>query len=318
MTERIDEADFGKLTELAMAVPGRAHMRPVIQKELLHYDILYCLDNAGLLDQLTFQGGASLRLCHGAPRYSEDLDFVGGKDFNRQQLEPVKDCIERYVGRRYGLEVSVKEPKELKADREYADLKIDKWQIAVITAPERSRIPQQRIKVKVANINACSREPRALQLNYDFLPEGYGDTLVLTETLDEIMADKLVSLVNTTGYVRNRDIWDLRWLRQQGAEPRLEWVKNKLLDYRVDDYPDKLAQMLERLPEIIEGDVFQREISRFIPREVAERTLEKSKFNQFLTTEVSSLLERVWLALQRSQGRCPGADEHADPPHGNE
>ena len=95
-------------------------------------------------------------------------------------------------------------------------------------------------------------------------------------------------------------------------------MKNKLLDYRVDDYPDKLAQMLGCLPEIIEGDVFQREISRFIPREVAERTLEKSKFNQFLITEVSSLLERVRLALEHSQGRCPRADEHADPPHGNE
>jgi len=29
--------------------------------------------------------------------------------------------------------------------------------------------------------------------------------LILVETLDEVMADKLVSLVNTTGYVRHRD-----------------------------------------------------------------------------------------------------------------
>lgn len=59
-----------------------------------------------------------------------------------------------------------------------------------------------------------------MRLNYNFLPDGYADTLVLTETLDEVMADKLVSLVNTTGYVRHRDIWDLRWLKQQGAKVR--------------------------------------------------------------------------------------------------
>jgi len=53
-------------------------------------------------------------------------------------------------------------------------------------------------------------EPRALNINYPFLPDGSGDTLILTETLHEVMADKRVSLVNTTGYVRNRDIWDLR------------------------------------------------------------------------------------------------------------
>lgn len=297
MAERIDKADFERLTALAMSDPGRRHMRPVIQKELLHYDILYSLDAAGLLDRLTFQGGTSLRLCHGSPRFSEDLDFVGGKIFTRQQLEPIKDCIEHYIGQRYGLGVSVREPRELKHEREYADLKIDKWQIAVVTSPERKDIPQQRIKLEVANIDAYSREPRALELNYNFLPEGYGDTLVLTETLDEIMSDKLVSLVNTTGYVRHRDIWDLRWLKQQGAQPKTDWVAQKISDYRIDDYPDKLQRMLRQLPTIIEGAVFQREISRFIPREVAQRTLEKPKFYQFLTREVSDLLRQVEAAL---------------------
>lgn len=297
MTELINKADFERLTALAMNDPGRAHMRPVIQKELLHYDILYSLDNAGLLDQLTFQGGTSLRLCHGSPRFSEDLDFVGGKGFTRKQLEPIKECIEHYVSHRYGLKVTVKEPDELRDEREYADLKIEKWQIAVITAPRHKHIPQQRIKVEVANVDAYSREPRALQLNYAFLPEGYGDTLVLTETLDEIMADKLVSLVNTTGYVRNRDIWDLRWLKQQGAELRADWVANKVRDYRVDDYPDKLAHMVKRLPGIIDGEVFQRELVRFIPQEVVERTLKKPKFNQFLATEVAGLLQQVQTSL---------------------
>jgi len=298
MTEFINIADFERLTALAMSDPGRTHMRPVIQKELLHYHILYCLDDAGLLDQLTFQGGTSLRLCHGSPRFSEDLDFVGGKGFTRKQLEPIKDCIEHYIGQRYALKVTVKEPKELKDEREYADLKIEKWQIAVITAPRRKEVPQQRIKVEVANVDAYSREPRALQLNYSFLPEGYGDTLVLTETLDEVMADKLVSLVNTTGYVRNRDIWDLRWLKQQGAELRVEWVVNKVRDYRIDDYPGKLAHMVKRLPEIINGEVFQREMMRFIPQEVVERTLKKPKFNQFLANEVTSLLQQVQAAIQ--------------------
>lgn len=299
MAEQINKADFEHLTALAMSDPGRAHMRPVIQKELLHYDILYSLDSAGLLDQLTFQGGTLLRLCHGSPRFSEDLDFVGGKNFSRHQLEPIKDCIEQYIGQRYGLTVIVREPRELKHEREYADLKIDKWQIAVITAPQHKHIPQQRIKVEVANIDAYSREPKALQLNYNFLPEGYGDTLVMAETLDEVMADKLVSLVNTTGYVRNRDIWDLRWLKQQGAELRTDWVVHKINDYRIDNYPEKLAHMLERLPGIIDGEVFQREIVRFIPQDVAERTLKKPRFNQFLTAEVSGLLKQLQVSLPK-------------------
>lgn len=293
----ISREDFDRLTELAMTEPGRNHMRPVIQKELLHYDILYSLETEGLLDQLTFQGGTSLRLCYGSPRFSENLDFVGGEDFTRKQLEPIRDCIEHYIGQRYGLEVVVKEPRELKDERESVDLKIDRWQVSVVTAPAHSHIPRQRIKIEVANIKAYSRQPRALQVNYNFLPDGYGDTLVLAESLDEVMADKLVSLVNTTGHVRNRDIWDLRWLKQQGAAPRTDWVLRKIRDYRIDDYPDKLSRMLERLPQIIEGKAFTAEMSRFLPGDVAERTLRKPGFLTVLTAEVHELLQQVQTAL---------------------
>ncbi|MDK9607051.1 nucleotidyl transferase AbiEii/AbiGii toxin family protein [Lelliottia wanjuensis] len=290
-----NKANFVQLTELAMQGTGRAHMRPVIEKELLHYDILFCLDANGLLDQLTFQGGTSLRLCYGAPRFSEDLDFSGGVDFNSKQLQAMKTCLERYIGDRYGFEVSVKEPAELKDEPEYAGLNVDKWQVTITTAPERRDLPRQRIKIEVANIPSYSREPKALLANYEFLPDGYSDTLVLAESLDEIMADKLVSLVNTQRYVRNRDIWDLRWLKQQGAIVRMDWIKNKVSDYSVEDYSGKVATMLARLPDIIKGDAFRNEMARFIPQDVQERTLHKEKFFIFLTAEITGLLQQVQL-----------------------
>ena len=293
MTRRVEKADFAELVDLAMSGNGLARMRSVIQKELLHYDILYSLDSEGLLDQLTFQGGTLLRLCHGAPRYSEDLDFVGGKDFNRQQLEPLKHCIEHYIGQRYDLNVSVSEPSDLKHDRENDNLKIEKWQISVTTDPGRRHIPRQRIKIEIANIDACTREVRAVRLHYASLPEGYGDTLVLSETLDEVMADKLVSLVNTTGYVRNRDIWDIHWLKRKGIEIRIEWVLQKICDYRIDNYQQKLGRMLKRLPEIIQGKVFQRELERFIPMDITQRTLDKPNFRQYLISEMSEMLEQL-------------------------
>ncbi|MDK9357993.1 nucleotidyl transferase AbiEii/AbiGii toxin family protein [Lelliottia sp. V106_10] len=292
-----NKANFVQLTELAMQGTGHAHMRPVIEKELLHYDILFCLDANGLLDQLTFQGGTSLRLCYGAPRFSEDLDFSGGVDFNSKQLQAMKTCLERYIGDRYGFEVSVKEPAELKDEPEYAGLNVDKWQVSITTAPERRDLPRQRIKIEVANIPSYSREPKALLANYEFLPDGYSDTLVLAESLDEIMADKLVSLVNTQRYVRNRDIWDLRWLKQQGAIVRMGWIKNKVSDYSVEDYSGKVATMLARLPDIIKGDAFRNEMARFIPQDVQERTLHKEKFFIFLTAEITGLLQQVQLGF---------------------
>jgi predicted nucleotidyltransferase component of viral defense system len=95
---------------------------------------------------------------------------------------------------------------------EFRGINVDKWQVSVTTAPKQKSIPRQRIKIEIANIEAYTSETMALQANYEFLPDGYADTLLRVETLDEIMADKLISLANTEKYIRHRDIWDLRWL----------------------------------------------------------------------------------------------------------
>ncbi len=224
----VDTVSLDYLVDLAMQASEYTHMRPVIEKELLYYDILYALDQANLLDQLTFQGGTALRLCYGLERFSEDLDFVGGSGFASAQLSDIKICLEDYLGKRYGLDVSAKEPKEMRKDPIYAEIKVDKWQVSITASPDRKEIPKQKIKLEIANITAYSRNPRALRHNYDFLPDGYQDTLVFTESLDEIMADKLISFVNTARYIRHRDIWDLRWLKQKGAAINFQYIQNKI------------------------------------------------------------------------------------------
>ena len=288
-----EKENFNLLVDKAMSSNVRAHMRPVIAKELLHYDILFALDKYDLLDKLTFQGGTSLRLCYGAPRFSEDLDFVGGKDFATAMLMTMKNCIEKHIGSRYGLEITVKEPSEMSSIPEYEDIKIDKWQIRVTTSPERKDLPKQKVKVEVGNIPAYSREPRPLLQNYDFLPDGYSDTLVLVETLDEIMADKCISLVNNQKYVRHRDIWDLHWLRRQGATLNADFIRSKIRDYKADNYLDKLDDRVDHLEEIIHGKTFRDEMSRFIPMDIQERTLQKEKFLIYLTNEIKKLLSVV-------------------------
>ena len=85
---RVD--NFNKLVAHVMQGSKRAQMRPVVEKELLYYDILFGLDKMGLMEKLTLQGGTALRLCHGAPRYSEDLNFAGGENFKTADLLAIK------------------------------------------------------------------------------------------------------------------------------------------------------------------------------------------------------------------------------------
>lgn len=48
--------------EIASKVDG-AGLTPVIEKEIVHYEIIRSLGRNGLLQDITFQGGTSLRLC---------------------------------------------------------------------------------------------------------------------------------------------------------------------------------------------------------------------------------------------------------------
>ena len=290
---KTEQENFAQLVNLAMQTTNVSHMRAVIEKELLHYDILFALERGGFLDKLVFQGGTSLRLCYGGNRYSEDLDFAGGKEFNSLMLKDIKACIEKYIGERYGLEVTVKEPKELKKDPKYSELKIDKWQVAVVTAPQRKDLPKQKIKLEVANIPAYTKQPLPLNVNYDFLPDGYSDTLILAESLDEVMADKIISLPATTKYVRHRDIWDLAWLQQQGAQLDIELVKNKVADYQLEQYQSMLSHLIDRLPELITSPEFIGEMKRFLDTEVFDRTLGKEKFQLYLQNTLTELFKTV-------------------------
>jgi hypothetical protein len=217
----------------------------------------------------------------------------------------MKACIEKYIGKRYGLEVTVKEPKELREDPQYAELSIEKWQVAVVTSPERKDLPKQKIKLEIANVPAYTKDPLPLLVNYDFLPDGYSDTLILTETLDEVMADKIISLPATTRYVRHRDIWDLAWLQQQGAQLNIDLVRYKIADYKLDAYEAMLSGLIERLPALVSSSEFTGEMKRFLPTDVFERTLAKEKFQIYLRNTLLTLFRSVESQLL---GNTPAPD----------
>ena len=70
---------FDRLVDSALTKRSAlAQLRPVVEKELLHHDILRTMAEMDVLQHLTFIGGTCLRACYGSNRLSEDLDFTGG------------------------------------------------------------------------------------------------------------------------------------------------------------------------------------------------------------------------------------------------
>jgi len=293
--------DFNQLVELAMRKPGLTTIRPVIEKEILHYDIFQALDVAGLLKGLVFQGGTSLRLCRGSQRFSEDLDFAGGRDFVASNMANIRDCLEDHIGSRYGLRVEVTERPHQERD----GVKVDKWQVSVETAPGNRHMPRQKIRLEVAAVPAYTSELLPLRMNYEFL-EGYPSVLVLAETVSEVMADKVLAFPAALGTrVRHRDIWDLAWLDQQGASLNPGMVLRKVSDYAVENYEELLDGAISQIPEIVRSKPFKDQMQRFIDRNTFTARLGDERFLDYLTSTVSGIFGKMKTSLSLSGPTTP-------------
>ena len=300
--------DLSYLVDLAMEDPRLGGMQLVVEKELLHYDILFAMDRGRFLDGLVFHGGTALRLCHGAPRFSEDLDFSGGADFTSSRLASLGDYLATYLSGRYGLETVVKPLPEIREVPDASKLVTDKWRISVVTRPGRPEIPRQRVHLEVCNVPSYASAPMSLLRNYDFLPDGYENLVIRVETRDEILADKLVAFPATLPTcTRWRDLWDMRWLERQGAIANADLVRAKIRDYRIDGFAALLETAIGRIPDLVDSNEFVAQMGRFLTEPVAERTIRRLMWRNGLVRELEGMLTGLWRQLApRKDLRPPG------------
>ena len=289
--------DFVQLVDRAMRDSNFKHLRHAIEKELLIYDVLFCLEQHNLLDNIVFQGGTLLRLGHGGERLSEDLDFAAGANFSLTDFSNIKFVIEEFFLQRYGLTVEVKEPRVESRNEDCGGVTVYRWRVNAMMYPERKDLPKQRVKFEVANVPAYTKEIVSIRAHYDFLPDGYDDVLIVSETLHEVMADKLISLPANTRYIRYRDIWDLYWLVKRRADIDTDLVEQKIIDYQLSNYTDLLNRTLSQLPNVVISTEFHTEMQKLLPTDVYEYTLRKEKFCTHMLISVQELFAKVQHAL---------------------
>lgn len=289
---------FDALVERALRKQELKGMRSLVEKELLHYDILFAMERKGYLNYLVFRGGACIRLCYGASRYSENLDFVADNAFDDAEMYNLASALTDYLSGKYRLEVYVKTPSELKVDSNPAENAIDKWRINIITQQTRSDLPWQEVKIDVAKVPAHTGELRTLKQYYDFLPDGYDEFLLHVETRDEILADKLVAYTaNLDTHIRYQDIWDMAWLSRIRAQVDDKIVEKKVSEYGITNFKSALICATSGTPEITASETFRDELGRLLPRNVAERTLSRGSYVEYLSNTSTEMLEKLRKSL---------------------
>jgi len=269
-----------------------ASMRMAVEKELLHHDILRVLSQAGLLVKLTFIGGTCLRACYGSNRLSEDLDFTGGADFSRDQLSAMAQVLKDSLKVKYGLDVEVSEPIREEGN-------VDTWKLKVQTRPDRKDLPAQRINIDVCSIPSYQPRPMIL-LNPYGVEMGTGGLILQAESREEIFVDKVLALALRPNRIKNRDLWDMAWLHQQGVKPRMDLMSPKLKDHHSDPRPfmklfDERRQMLQADAKV--AAEFRQEMRRFLQADVVSQTVNTPIFWSFLVGFIDDLYMQTRSAL---------------------
>jgi len=241
-----------------------ALLRPVVEKELLHHDILREMSQAGLLSGLTFIGGTCLRACYGSSRLSEDLDFTGGSNFKRSDLMELGNVLRETLGTRYGLKVAVSEPVRDEG-------RVSTWKMSVETRPGRKDLPAQRIHLDICAIPSHDPRPMMLRTLYG-VDMGTSGLILQAQSREEILADKLIALAFREGRIKNRDLWDIAWLRQQGVELPAQLIPLKIHDHRRTN--EEFRSLLQdRVGELRKSE----ELRKDVPRRLAPTKVEPVK-----------------------------------------
>lgn len=275
-------------------------LRVVVEKELLHRDILRVLSVAGLLTQLTFIGGTCLRACYGSNRLSEDLDFTGGADFTRNQLATMSNTLIESLKAKYGLEISVTDPVREEGN-------VDTWKLKIQTRPGHKDFPTQRINIDVCAIPSYQPRPMVL-LNPYGVEMGTSGLILQAQSREEIFADKLVAFALRLNRLKHRDLWDIAWLHQQQIKPALNLIKNKLNDHHAEIgvYLNAFAERtasLNKDPDIAKE--FRKEMARFLPNETVKETVNSEKFWEYLSNLIEDYHQQI---IQELAGRKKSPD----------
>ena len=273
-----------------------APLQTVVEKELLHHDILREMSTAGLLSSLTFIGGTCLRACYGSNRLSEDLDFTGGKGFKRETLANLGTVLIERLQVKYNLQVEVSEPV-----RETGN--VDTWKLKVITHSQHKNLPAQRINIDICAIPSYDRKPMILRNHYG-VEMGTSGLIIQAQSREEILADKMVAFALRPNRIKNRDLWDIGWLKQQNISLPTKLMVKKVADHRcnIGDFLKLIEERNRQLhdePAIRKGFIY--EMRRFLPPQVVSGTVENEEFWIYLTDLLQTECGLVTQALTNTQ-----------------
>lgn len=200
---------------------GNAVQEEQALKEMLQELALYALWRGGFFEIAAFQGGTSLRILHGLPRFSEDLDFILLKPDPTFQwahyFESLTSVLEQF-----GVRCELTDRSRMDRTVRQAMLKDDsigrQLDLSFFDADNAGKL---RVKLEID-----TNPPAGTGTSWHYLDFPM-DFEVCAQNLPSNYAFKLHALL-CRPYLKVRDWFDFVWYSRQQTRPNLQHLSNAL------------------------------------------------------------------------------------------
>lgn len=191
-------------------------------KEILQEIALYALWRGDFFDVALFQGGTSLRILHGLPRFSEDLDFLLRVPDPKFDWSPYLVTLTD-VATEFGIKLEAQPPGKMDKAIHAALLKND----SIANQLDLSFTGQGRPKTIKIKLEIDVNPPLGSGEATTFLDFPL-DHEVRHQDLTSNFALKIHALL-CRGYLKGRDWFDFSWYVSRDITPNLALLRNALL-----------------------------------------------------------------------------------------
>lgn len=208
-----------KLKEYA---PANALEQELALGEILQTFVLASLSRAGFFGEALFHGGTCLKIIHGLPRFSEDLDFLLKGNDPAFRWTPFLDAVRRDCEME-GIRLELRDPPGRESAVRKAWLKTDSTGAVMEFKLPFPRMAGQKIRIK---LEVDTRPPAGsgFETHYLLFP---ATVPVTVQDLPSAFATKSHALL-CRPYVKGRDWYDFLWFAARRVVPRWDVLANAL------------------------------------------------------------------------------------------
>lgn len=189
-------------------------------KEMLQEIVLYGLSTAGFFKEGIFHGGTALRIIHGLPRFSEDLDFLLLKSNPKFAWQRYLDALLKNC-EIFGVHSEVIDKSEVGKTVQKMFLKDNS--IGKILSLSFHHHAHRKLNIK---LEIDTNPPEGSQTEIKFLDFPLDFSLLLQD-LSSNFAGKCHAVL-CREYTKGRDWYDFGWYIQQKIKPNFDLLANAL------------------------------------------------------------------------------------------